>query len=85
MNTENGLKKVLDVAAFTAKAKNAIAEFICETITEMANLPIKDLDNGVHNLHKALANVPIPNDRVRLNATKCIILHAIRLHFLDRI
>ena len=85
MNTENGLKKVLAVATFSVKARDAIVEFICETLTEMANLPVKDLDNGVNNLHKALANVPIANDRVRLNATKCIVLHAIRLHFLDRI
>ncbi len=85
MNTQNGLKKVLAVATFSVKARDTIVEFICETITEMANLPVKDLDNGVNNLHKALANVPIANDRVRLNATKCIVLHAIRLHFLDRI
>ena len=85
MNSTQGLKKVLQVAIFSVKARDAIVEFICETVTEMAELPVKELDNGVNNLHKALANVPTPANRVRLNATKCIILHAVRLHFLDRI
>ena len=85
MDTQNGLQKVLDTASFTVKASAAILEFICESITELANLPEKDLDNGVNNLHKALANTSVARDRVRLNATKCILLHSIRLHFLDRI
>ena len=85
MDTQNGLKEVLTKANFSVKAKNAILEFICESITELANLPAKDLDTGVNNLHKALANVDPVRDRVRLNATKCILLHSIRLHFLDRI
>ena len=85
MDTQAGLVAVLTKANFSVKAKNAILEFICESITELANLPAKDLDTGVNNLHKALANVNTPRDRVRLNATKCILLHSIRLHFLDRI
>ena len=85
MNTQTGLKEVLSTANFSLKARNAIIEFICESITELANLPAKDLDNGVNNLHKALSNIDLIRDRVRLNATKCILLHSIRQHFLDRI
>ena len=48
-------------------------------------MPSKNLDSGIINLHKALSNESIVNNRVRLNVTKFILLNAIRLHFLDRI
>ena len=64
MDTENGLKVVLTLANFGAKSKTAIIEFICKSTIELANLPTKDLDNGISNLHKALANVTTPRDRV---------------------
>ena len=54
-------------------------------MTDLANMPSKDLDTGIVNLHKVLSNVGIVNNRVRLNVTKCILLHAICLHFLDRL
>ena len=85
MDAKNGLTKVLTVANFGVKPRDTIIEFICESLSELATLPTKNLDNGVGDLHKALANVPHAANRVRLNVTKCILLHAIRLHFLDRI
>ena len=36
-------------------------------------------------MHKALANLARVVDRVRLNAMRITLLHAISLHFLDRI
>ena len=70
MDTQNGFKKILTAVGFAIKAKDTIIEFSCESLTDLANIPRKNLDS--HN-------------RVRLNITKCIILNAIRLQFLDRI
>ena len=44
-----------------------------------------DLDTAISNLHKDLANVTPAWDRVWLNATKCITLHALCMQCLDRI
>ena len=85
MDTQNRNKKILTTAGFSIKAKDAIIEFICESLTDLANMPSKDLDTGIVNLHKVLSNVDIVNNRVRLNVTKCIFLHAIHLNFLDRV
>lgn len=76
---------VLDVAGFNANARTAVVEFCCESLRELARLPSKDLDSAISNLHKSLANVTPSRDRVRLNATRCITLHALRMHCLDRI
>lgn len=76
---------VLDIAGFNPNARTAVVEFCCETLRELARLPSKDLDAAISNLHKALANVTPARDRVRLNATRCITLHAIRMECLDRI
>ena len=76
---------ILDVAQFNASARTAVVEFCCENLRELARLPSKDLDAAISNLHKSLANVTPVRDRVRLNATKCITLHALRMHCLDRI
>ena len=85
METYNGLKKIITTARFAVKVKDDIIEFICKSLTDLANMPSKNLDSGIINLHKALSNVGTVNNRVRLNVTKCILLHAIRLQFLDRI
>jgi len=85
MDTEAGFRSVLTTANFGAKPKTAIIDFCCDTLTELAHLPRTELNTSIGNLHKALANVPIVNLRVRLNATKITLLHAISLHFLDRI
>ena len=85
MDTQNSFKTLLTTARFSAKARDAIVEFCCDSISELANLPPKDLDQAINNLHKALATQANARDQVRLNATKCISLHSIRLHFLDRI
>ena len=85
MDTQASFKSLLTTARFAAKAKDAIVEFCCDSISELANLPSKDLDQAINNLHKALATQAVAANQVRLNATKCISLHSIRLHFLDRI
>ena len=76
---------VLDLAGFNANARTAIVEFCCENLGELALRPSKDLDSAIANLHKALTNVTPERNRVRLNATRCITLHAIRMHCLDRV
>ena len=62
-----------------------IVDFLCETLSELANMSSRDLDAGVLNLHKALSNVAKVAHRVRLNVTKFMLLYTICLHFLDRI
>ena len=54
----------------------AIIEFCAENLADLARLPKKTLDTGIENLHKSLANLPAAR-RVRLNATKCILLHSL--------
>ena len=85
MDTEASLVRILTTASFVPKARNAIIEFCCGSLTELANLPRSDLDSGVANLHKALSTIPNARDQVRLRASKILTLHAIRIHFLDRI
>ena len=85
MDTQNVFKKIFTTAGFTVKAKDAIIEFLCEYLTDLTNMPSKNVDSGIINLHKTLSNEGIVNNRVRLNVTKYILLNAIRLHFLDRI
>ena len=85
MDSEASFRDILTTATFSAKAQNAIIEFCCSLLTELANLPRLDMDAGIANLHKSLSNAALVRDRVRLNATKCLILHSIRVHFLDRI
>ena len=85
MDTPNGFKKILTTAGFAVKAKDAIIEFLCESLTDLASMSSKNLNSGIINLHKALSTEGTVNNRVRLNVTKCILLNTIRLHFLDRI
>ena len=74
---------LLTQANFGARARAAITDFCCETLTELAHLPEKELNTSISNLHKALANHGAANQRVRLNATKITLLYAISSHFLD--
>ena len=85
MDTQASFKTLLTTARFAAKARDAIVKFWWDSISELANLPSKDLDQAINNLHKALATQAIAANQVRLNATKYISLHSIHLHFLDRI
>ena len=85
MDTQNEFKKILTAAGFAVKAKDDIIDFLCKSLTDLANIPSKNLDSGIINLDMALSNEGTVNNRVRLNVTKCILLNAIRLHFLDRI
>ena len=48
---------VLDTAGFNPASRTAILEFCCETLSDLARLPSKDLDAAIANLYKALANV----------------------------
>ena len=83
MDTQEGLRTILTTAGFTTKAKNIIVEFLCKSLSELANIPSRKLDAGVINLHTALSNVATIAQRIGLNVTKCRLLHAICLHFLD--
>ena len=85
MDTELSFKIVLTTAYFTPKAREALVEFYCGNLTELANLPRSDLDYGVANLHKTLLNIITLCDQVWIKASKILILHAIRIHFMDRI
>ena len=85
MDTQNKFKKILTAAGFAVKAKDGIINFLCESLTDLANIPSKNLDSGIINLDMALSNEGTVNNRVRLNVTKFILLNAIHLHFLDRI
>ena len=84
MDTKASFKSILTTANYSAKAKDAILKFCCESLSELANLPTKDLDHAISNLHKAISNSPVNADQVRPNATKYMTLHAIRLYFLER-
>ena len=85
MDEEEGFRAVLTTANFGARPRNAIIDFCCETLRELAHLPRSELNTSLANMHKAMANLPNAAHRVRLNATKITLLHAIGLHFLDRI
>ena len=85
MGNQLSFVDVLEIAGVAANARTAVVEFCCENLRELALFPSKDLDTAISNLHKALANVTPVRDRVRLNATKCITLHALSMQCLDRI
>ena len=85
IDTEEDFKIMLTKSNSSSQARNAIIEFCCDNLVELANLPHDDLDTSIMNLHKSLWNAIVAVRRVRLNATKCIILHSIRIHFKDRI
>ena len=74
MNSQIEFKALLQTTNFGLNARNAIVEFCAENIADLARLPKKTLDTGIENLHKSLANLPVAR-RVRLNATKCTLLH----------
>ena len=84
MDSEASLRTLLHTANFGVRPITAIVDFLSENLTELANMSAKDLDVGIANIHKAMATLGV-NMRVRLNVSKCILLHSIRLHFHDRI
>ena len=84
MNSQSEFKALLQTTNFGLNARNAIVEFCADNLADLARLPKKTLDTGIENLHKSLANLPILR-RVRLNATKCTLLHSLRMHFNDRL
>ena len=83
MDSQAAFTALLITANIGALPRAAVLEFCCEFINELSTLPSKELDTVISNLHKSMANL-VQARRVRLNASKCIMLHAIRLHFLDR-
>lgn len=85
MNTQVDFKVMLTTANFSTQARNEIVEFCCNNLAELANLLDDDLDTGIMNLHKLLSNTTVAVRRVRLNETKYIILHFIRINFKDHI
>ena len=84
METEFLFRQLLGTADFGARARDAIFEFRCKNWNNLASLPDNKLDCSISNLHKALANHTVAARRLRLNARKRILLHAIRLRVLDR-
>ena len=76
---------MLTTGNFELRPRNAIVEFCGETLADLANLPLKDLDRSISNLHKSHSNIASIAHYVQLNATKFIILHALWMNFLDRI
>ena len=77
MYTEAGFCSVLTTANFGARPKTAIIDFCCETLEELAHLPRTELNTSIGNMHKALSNLPTVGHRVKMNATKITLLHAI--------
>ena len=84
MNSQIEFETLLQIMNFGQTARTAVTEFCAENLADLARLPKKTLDTSLENLHKALANA-IGVHRVRLNATKCTLLHSLRMHFNDRL
>ena len=84
MNSQVEFETLLQIMNFGQTARTAVTEFCAENLADLARLPKKTLDTRIENLHKALANAIGPH-RVRLNATKCTLLHSLRMHFDDRL
>ena len=84
MDSQMEFITLMQTMNFGENARNAIVEFCAENLSDLARLPKKTLDTGIENLHKSLANLPAAR-RVRLNATKCTLLHSLRMHFNDRL
>ena len=83
MDSEASLRTLLSTANFGVTSIDAIVEFCCDTLTDLAAMSTKDLDIGIANMHKSMSPLPA-NRRVRLNVSKIRLLHAISLHFYDR-
>ena len=56
MDTEDGLITVLSTASYGARARETIEEFCCDILIDITNLPPKDMDTAITNIHKSLAN-----------------------------
>mmetsp|Transcript_11806 Transcript_11806/g.14464 ORF Transcript_11806/g.14464 Transcript_11806/m.14464 type:complete len:233 (+) Transcript_11806:148-846(+) len=82
MDTEASLRTLLSTANFGVRTKDAIVEFCCDNLNDLSTMSTKDLDIGIANLHKSMSSLAA-NHRVRLNLSKCILLHAISPHFYD--
>ena len=85
MDTEVGFRSVLTTANFDSRLKRAIIDFCYDTLTEFAHLPRTELNTSITNFLKALVNLSTVALRVRLNATKITLLHAIGIDFFNRI
>ena len=77
MNNNAPFTRMLVTEKFGLRLRNAVVEFYSEMLTDLANLLPKDLDRIISNLHKYHLNVTNATHRIRLNATKYRILHAI--------
>ena len=84
MDSQIEFTTLLQTMNFGENSRNAIVEFCAENLADLARLPKKTLDTSIENLHKSLANATAAR-RVRLNATKCTLLHSLCMHFNDRI
>ena len=84
MDSEEILRLLLGTASFGSRPIDATIDFLSSNLTELASISAKELDVSIANIHKAMAMLTV-NYRVRLNVSKCILLHSIRLHFHDHI
>ena len=84
MDSQPELEHILQTMSFGLQSRTAITALCAENLSNLARLPKKTLDTSIENLHKALANLPV-HRRVRLNTTKCTLLHTLRMHFSDRL
>lgn len=82
-DTKVGLRTLFLTANFGVRTIDVIVEFYCDNLNDLTAIPMKDLDVGVANIHQLMTSLEA-NCRVRLNVSKCILLHVIRLHLYDR-
>ena len=80
MDSEASLCVLLTTAGFGARLITAIVDFLCQNLNELSDMSSKDLDIGIHNIHKSMATLATKL-RVFLNISKSICLHSIRLYF----
>ena len=85
MDTEAFFQVILTTATLSAKNQDTIINICCGLLIKLSNIPRSDVDTGIAKLHKSMSSVTPICNRVRLNATKCLILHSNLVHLLDQI
>jgi len=82
LNTASHINKTC--AGFSLRAQTTVIKFCCKSLSELNVMSVGYLDMGIVNLHKAISSLNAIN-HVRLNVSKCMNLHSICQHFLDRV
>ena len=81
MDSQASLHTLLGTATFGVAHIDAIIVFRFDTLNKLASISSKDLDTGIANIHKSMASLTVASGCVRINVPKCMLFHAIRLHF----